>query len=276
MDNRATTQADKLKLELHTLGSRLRTFGVQASACLFLVVALALEAHAQQPARTYGNLTYPAKGNFHLDEGTLELYVTSGFDFEEKDVTYGTLFDLIFPDEKWHYVIMCVSWSHGISMVGYTYPQQSYVSFGRPRWKPGESHVVQWTWSGRKRTLLMDGKGKSEGKGGAVTESVDVVVEGNLQGDLTKALLMVGLAHSNFTIDEIRISSIARTPEELEKLKDTAPVADAHTLLLDHCDGGPAEVISGRSGETGGKLEGSYKIVDGKYGKAIQLWKEKQ
>lgn len=235
-----------------------------------------LSVSAQQPARTYGNLTYPAKGNIQLDEGTVELYVTSGFDFEAEGQTYGTLFDLIFPDEKWHYVIMCINWSHGISMVGYTQPQQAYVSFGRPRWKPGESHVVQWTWSGKKRTLLMDGKRKSEGKGGVISESVDVVVEGPIQGDLSKALIMVGLQHSNFTIDEIRISSIARTPEELAALKDTAPVADAHTLLLDHCDGGPAEVISGRSGETGGILEGAYEIAPGKYGKAIQLWKEKK
>jgi hypothetical protein len=244
-------------------------------AALLLGVTIS-SAHAQQPARTYGNLTYPAKGNFQLDEGTVELYVTSGFDFEEAGATYGTLLDLIFPEEKWHYVIACINWSHGISMVGYTAPQQSYVSFGRPRWKPGESHVVQWTWSGKKRTLMMDGKRKFEGKGGMIAESVDVVVEGTIQGDLTKALLMIGLTHSNFAIDEVRISSIARTPEELTVLKDSAPVADGYTLLLDHCDGGPAEVISGRSGETGGRLEGSYEIVPGKFGKAIQLWKEKK
>ena len=246
-------------------------------ALTLLVALTALPVRAEPPPRVHGNLIYPARGNIQLDEGTLELYVISGFDSEEEwkqKSPYGTLFDLAFPDENWHYVLSFITWSHGISMVGYAQPQQSYVSFGRPRWKPGEHHVVAWTWSGRKRTLLVDGKRKYEGKHGVIGESVDVVVEGVIHGDLTKATIMLGLGHSTFSLDELRISAIARTPEDLATLKDSAPTADAYTLLLDHCDGGPAEVISGHSGETGGKLDGGYEIVAGRYGKAIQLWKE--
>ena len=246
---------------------------------IFVALAFAMPLHAEQPVRTYGNLTYPAKGNIQLDEGTVELYVISGFDSQEEwkhASTYGTLFNIVMPEENWSYTLTFITWGHAIAMIGYAYPQQSYVWNGAGKWKPGESHVVAWTWSGRKRSVFADGEYKFIGKGGAKGSSIDNVVEGPLHGDLTKAQLMIGRGHSVFTIDEVRISSIARTPEELMKRKDAAPVADAHTLLLDHCDGGPADVISKFSGETAAKTEGSFEIVDGKYGKAIKLWKDEK
>ncbi len=222
----------KLKLELQTGCSWIPALGVQALACFLLIPFIAF---AQQPNHTFAHLSYPARGNIQLDEGTVELYVTSGFDSEEEwkhTSSYAVLFDVVFPEENWHYVMNFITWSHGISMVGYAAPQQSYVSFGHPRWKPGEHRVVAWTWSGRKRTLIVDGKYDYEGKAGAPGDSRDNVVEGWLHGDLTNARLILGAGV--FTIDELHISSIARTPEELAKLKDTPPVADAHTLLLDH------------------------------------------
>ena len=80
------------------------------------------------------------------------------------------------------------------------------------------------------------------------------------------------------TVDEIRISSVARSKDEIAHAHSNVlpPGRDAFTLLLDHCDGGPAEVISGMSGEKSGTLSGGYKIIDGKYGKAIQLWKDQE
>lgn len=244
---------------------------------LTCLLCVTLNASAQQPARTYGGVSWPTRGNIQLDEGTVELYVISGFDSQEEwkhSSTYGTLFDVIFPDENWHYVLNFITWSHALAMVGYTYPAQSYVWNGAGKWKPGEPHVVAWTWSGRKRSVFMDGEYKFIGKGGAKGSALDQIVEGVFHGDVSKALLTSGNGHSAFTLDEVRISSIARTPEELMKLKDAAPTADAYTLLLDHCGGGPAEAISGFSGETGAKLAGVCEIVDGKFGKAIKLWKD--
>lgn len=240
-----------------------------------MTILFACAVLAQQPDHTFGYLTYPARGNIQLDEGTVELYVISGFDSEEvwkHTSSFAVLFNVVFPELNWHYVVNFITWHHGISMVGYGYPQHSYVSFGRPRWKPGEHRAVAWTWSGRKRTLIVDGKHKYEGKHGEPGDSRDNVVEGWLKGDLTTAKLILGAGV--FSIDELRISSIARTPEELIELQKSPPVADAHTLLLDHCDGGPAEVISGFSGEKGGTLSGSHEIIEGRYGKAIKLWKE--
>jgi hypothetical protein len=256
-----------------------RSRGTVSALALVLVAVIQLafiaELRAQNALRTFGQLMYPAKGNIHLDEGTVELYVISGFDSEEEwkhTSSYAVLFDVVFPELNWHYVLNFITWQHGISMVGYSQPQQSYVSFGHPRWKPGEHRTVAWTWSGRKRSLIVDGKYQYAGKHGAPGDSRDNIVEGWLQGDLTTARLVLGAGV--FSVDEFRVSSIARTPEELIALQSNSPVADAHTLLLDHCDGGPAEIISGFSGETGGTLSGSYEIINGKYGKAIKLWKE--
>jgi len=252
-------------------GSRLKSVLRTAA----VVTATLVSVCAQQPPHTFAALTYPARGNIQIDEGTVELYVISGFDSEEEwkhTSSYAVLFDVVFPEANWHYVLNFITWHHGISMVGYGKPQHSYVSFGHPRWKPGEHRTVAWTWSGRKRSLIVDGKYNYVGKHGAPGDSRDNIVEGWIQGDLTNAKLVLGAGV--FSIDEIRISSIARTPEELIELQKKPPVADAHTLLLDHCDGGPAEIISGFSGEKGGTLGGSYEVIDGKYGKAIKLWKE--
>ncbi|MBI4027794.1 MAG: hypothetical protein HY360_22605 [Verrucomicrobia bacterium] len=160
-------------------------------------------------------------------------------------------------------------------------PQQSYVWSEKVHWKTGEAHHIAWTWSGRKRSLYLDGKiGKGQPNAGPlqgegrVDTSENVVVEGWLHGDLTRAQLLIGRGHSSFTLDELRISSVARPLDEIRNQMNTAPDSDAYTLLLDHGEGGPADVISGSSGEKGGKLEGSHEIVPAKFGKGIKLWKE--
>jgi hypothetical protein len=98
-----------------------------------------------------------------------------------------------------------------------------------------------------------------------------------MYGTQTGAKLNIGRMHSVFTVDEIRVSSIARTPEEIAQIFEAgkAPARDEFTLLLDRCDGGPAEVISGLSGETGGTLTPGFKVIENaRFGKGITLWTE--
>ena len=128
------------------------------------------------------------------------------------------------------------------------------------------------------RSMFVDGRydeskpseGPLQGEGRGYT-SLDVPVEGPLLGNLSRGFLWIGRNTSIITVDEIRISSVARTPEEIKANWQKAPTRDAYTLLLDHCDGGAAEVITG---VPGAKLEGACKVVDGRFGKAIQLWVE--
>jgi len=229
----------------------------------------------------FGSLAYAARGNIQLDEGTLDMWVISNFDTREKlpdakggDRRAALLCDLVFPEEKWHYPLFFIGWSNAFAFVGYTVPNQPYVWAGPDHWKPGEAHHVVLTWSGRKRSAYIDGGCVwTGGKGQVVSRDVDA--GGPIQGDLTQAEIVIGRAYSIITVDEIQIRNVALTPEQIAAAKDAPLAADRYTLLLDHCDGSNAEVISGVTGEAGRQLTGSYKLVDGKFGKAIQFWAEK-
>ena len=251
-----------------------------------LLTVLALSTGAQQP-REFATITYPAPGNLDWDEGTVELWIVDQFATSiPKNPNAMNLFDIRLPAlDGAHYYLGYVGWANSLAQIGYSNPRHSYVWSGKINWKAGEPHYVVWTWSGRVRSVYLDGHSVESGKfdpplqgEGRGHSSANVLVEGELRGNQTGSQLIVGGGHSMFIIDEIRISSVARPVEELARIHESNKtlLRDAFTLLLDHCDGGPAEVISGLTGEKGGTLSGEYKIVDGKYGKAIQLWKEQQ
>ena len=244
-----------------------------------LTVLLVPAVHAQSlPPAQFGNLVYPAPGNIHLDEGTLDLWLIGDFDTDRDKATAtgpdnrsAVFFMLMFPDENWKYSFFFVGWADALALVGYNDPGQRYIWVGPPHWKAGERRHVVMTWSGRKRSLYIDGVSDWVGSKGK-RASRDVEVEGEFMGDLTRAFIQIGGGHSYLTVDEIHIRRIALTTAEVLAEKDAAPVADVNTLLLDHCDGGPP-TISGSEGER--QLTGTYEIVDGKFGKAIKLWKAK-
>lgn len=249
-----------------------------------LLCSMVLAAQADTPPASakFGSLSYPAKGNIQLDEGTLDLWVISNFDTDSPlDKTpqgrnwRALLIALNFPEEKWKYVMQFIEWGNAFAMIGYCDPAQPYVWFGPPHWKAGEEHHVVFTWSGRKRSVFIDGICEWKANKG-LNNARDVDAQGEIKGDLTAAQLTLGGGYSYVTIDEVQIRTVALTPEEIVKAKDAPLTADKYTLLLDHCDGGKAEIISGHSSETGGALVGTYEMVDGKFGKAIKLWKETQ
>jgi hypothetical protein len=250
----------------------------------------------EAPSNTkYGGISWPAPGNFELDEGTVELWMRADFDTDTMILKRNeqpsptlvrrqmSVFDFQYAStaEPFHYWWGFVN-GH-LAMVGYVQPQQSYTWLPFLHWKPIEWHYIAWSWRGNLRSVFMDGQHFAtkypedaiQGEG-HVNRTIDVPVEGPVRGTLTGARLHVGMQHSYMSIDEVRISSIARPPEEIERTfaAGNAPTLDIYTLLLDHCDGGPAEVISGFSGEKGGTLAGTYKMVDGRFGKAIRLWDE--
>ncbi len=231
--------------------------------------------------RQFANLAYPGLGNIQFDEGTLEMWVISDLDFDNKSAG-GTVFDIRFLDGSAdHYGMVYLS--HHFAFVGWVKPrQQNYVWTEPLNWKMKEAHHIALTWKGRSRSFYIDGRipppntvpGDSLQGPGRPDTSENVVVEDWLHGDITVTQLCLGLSYTPLTVDEIRISSIARSVEEIHQQIAAGPVADVYTLLLDHCDGGPAEVISGLSGEKGGTLSGAYRIVDTPHGKGIALWSE--
>lgn len=255
---------------------------------LWIILAAFLLAHASLASaaepKQYGSITYPAAGNIDLDEGTFDIWVVCGYDTDapNKQQHTMTIFDLKpIPEEPFHYYLGMVNGS--LAQIGFVVPRQSYVWAGALHWKTGERHLVTWTWSGRKRSIFIDGKIRESGPNeqrlqgeGRGNSSADVVVEGWLRGNLSRAQLIIGLRQSFMTVQGVRISSTAHSSDEVARtFADAGKLTrDAHTLLLDHCDGEPAEVISGFSGERGAALSGSYKVIESTFGKALQLWVE--
>ncbi|MBI4027426.1 MAG: hypothetical protein HY360_20745 [Verrucomicrobia bacterium] len=254
--------------------------------CLSLIACallLATVLNANAAGRKYGNLIYPARGNIELDEGTVELWLINGLDMGAASKELAACpFDLIFPDQNAHYILNYIHWGKAIAQVGYGKLNHSYVWSPPLAWKPGEFHHLAWTWSGRKRSVYADGTagGKGNKRGHEYDIPAEVTVEGPLVGDLTDGRIEIGRGYSAIIIDEIRISSIARTAEEIAKGWQAAPKKDATTLLLDHCEEGDPDVIAISKERTlegeliGRRLEGGHESVKGRFGNAIQLWTE--
>lgn len=219
---------------------------------------------------SYGQVVYDAAGNLQLDEGTIELYLRVDFDSTRpfKDVyTHGPLVEIDMPQRRERAVVTYICRGARIAMTGYfkplEHPMVVHVAKGREgvRWKPGEHHVVAFCWKGDRRQLFVDGVGGEDTK-----------VLGPLPIDLEQAVIRVGGGCSLFAIDAIRISSVRRTAQELKAAVDHAPQADVYTLLLDHFDDTPA-VLGGMPADQSRRSDGATVSVEGKFGRALQLWK---
>ena len=247
----------------------------------FVGLAIVTCCHAQgdAPPRKYGSLVFPAKGNIHLGEGTVEMWFINGFDTEvpqeQWTEKWRTLFALIFPTKE-KYAIFFPS-PNTMVVAGYVLSgEQSYVwSPQNLRWKPGELHYLAWTWRGKERDFFVDGE-KLVGVIPNWETTVPEVreVQGTVHGNLEGAVLNFGGRGSSIALAGIRISSIALTKEDVLRSMEQGPVKDISTLLLDRCDGAPSEVISGYSGEKGGSYKGVALPVETKFGKGTQLWSE--
>lgn len=226
-------------------------------------------ARAEPAKRSFGTLYYPAAGNIHYDEGTVEMHVIWAFDSAVDVDAYCCPWDLRLPRENWHFVFNHINWGNAFALVGYTNPQQRYVWSRKLDWKQGEPHHIAFTWKGHRRSVYLDGSPVASSKGG---RSKDVEVEGWFQGNKTDGRMVIGYAHSFMIVDEFRVSSIARGDAELAESATRAPQADRFTLLLDHCDGNGPVVHGGVAAGEAWHLSGTHEIVDGRFGKAIRLW----
>lgn len=160
--------------------------------------------------------------------------------------------------------------------------QETHFQSGKPfagvrheRLHKGEWHHAAWTARGASQplvTVLLDGA--------VVYPERQVMLDPWI--DLEQAALRFG--PSPVTLDELRVSDAVRSPAEIAaSLQKGAPVRDEHTLLLDRFDRVEksadgtfretvAECVAGYRGERGGRLkEDNFAIVEGRFGKALQL-----
>ena len=213
------------------------------------------------------SIQYKAMGNIRGDRGTAEMWVAPSLDSDpaeanKKDHTQVpnvTLFWLA-VDEKTN----C-----GLFWCG---PPQQLRIWSRVdgnvlttlsvpvKWKKGELHHVAFSWGDELRVYL-DGELKANRP-----------YKGLMPKDLEHAVLHVGKGSAPDLVDEIRVSSVPRTPELAKQPYPT----DEHTLLLDHLD---LDIVKFGTDTTQpavakggpGTLAGTPVSVAAKHGKGVRL-----
>jgi hypothetical protein len=215
-----------------------------------------------QVHRGSAGVSYPAKGNIDLKQGTFECWVRPHFDpypnLDPKDPGRGALNRNLFDLELGGGTHVGLYWNIDDRGMRLYYKQgESYplLISSHPRWKAGEWHHVACTW-GEVGRIYLDGAKVAEGR-----------YVGLPAGDVEAGTISLGLAPSEMDLDEVRISSVARESFDVTR----APVADAQTLLLDHLD--ESFVPNGKQATTpakgtGGVVSGGG-FFEGKFGKAL-------
>jgi hypothetical protein len=205
-------------------------------------VSLLVVAGGLTAASAAAELVFPAHGLLDTGEGTLEFRVRIGFDRSGDVGRDGTfrgqgefwLFnygDSLHPDDNWRLSFYSGKWGTGAGVrIGKTFEGRGvrhpfFPSFGSAR--PAGNLPVRGGWytlaivwrEGREVTTYVDG-----------VPNASRTYPESIERTLTPRALM-RLVPGPYALEYMRISSVARSPEELA-LGAAAPEPDAATLFL--------------------------------------------
>jgi hypothetical protein len=229
---------------------------------------------------TTGTLAYPIKDNIDLQEGTLECWVLLPVAMDTFDNTgqssssIAVLFSLI-GNPGTLQASLLTGGIFGQNIGWYIRPGPKPLmqpTAGNITWQPNEWHHLAVVWKDKELTLYLDGKLASTRTNQA---SLKTVFE-----RLDDQLLFGDKWHvgGRLVIDELRISLVARTPDELG-FHHVPLQPDPFTALLDSFDLAeppdegplltkPEVILAG----AGGTSRGPCWLVPGKSGKALSLY----
>ena len=231
---------------------------------------------------TYGTVTYPAKMNFYLHEGTIEYWfkLEEPLPFSHKWAYYFAPVAVRTPQTKILFSFtgqgIYLSWNllQGEKSTAFR-PRIDWVrKVNREKDLPAADvwHHIAYAWRGKETWMVYDGK-QVRGIGRAVQGLPKVLPQtGHIQ---------LGSSNAPVTVDELCISSRARLPEEIIERMGGEIAEDIDTLLLDHfAEIVPANdmretvaaYVSGLSGEHGGQVEGACRMVPGRFGTGMALF----
>lgn len=254
---------------------------VHATVCVIAVVAAA--APDTKPADLTGVITYPAFGNLSLEEGTIECWVTLAFDPEDAAGEWYRFFLFAVRSTDEQFQQFQLFWRTPVkgfttnSVVFEGVKQNQLVGKAQLGWKKGEMHHIALTWANaRDYELYLDGQCVSRGRRLQRWE-------GNIQNLTISIGLQLGAGRyaCPIVVDELRVSSVARKPNELGFFATKPLSEDVFTLILDHFDGRftpngkrqtRCDVISRFSSEVGGTPSRQCRFVKGKFGRALALF----
>jgi hypothetical protein len=276
----------------------------QSIAMLVALLAAAALVRAQEPS-----VSYPALGHLDAGEGAIEFWLR--FEGEPGDgpgqVTHFTIFNIICPGDPrprvmfgyqqiWspknlHFLFNSWGLINGANVGnGYiaTVEETQLTSKAdvggkryprTPRLKKGDWHHLALVWQGDPQTLAIYIDGELMLRPYALQAPI-------WEGLYAMALdFVVGPYAASQSIDELRLSSRARTAEEVRQAYQARrAAADKFTTVLDHCDQfrpvgnrweTVPEVFAVGLDVRGGRIArtNSVELVDGPSGKALQLWR---
>jgi len=236
-------------------------------------------------ADKFARIEYPADGNIDLKEGTFELWFKIGFDPDRQPaITWFSPMTYLFVGKQKEMTVINLQSQYsykrklkkGVGNIsGVMFKSVSGVLYEKLKdWKKGTWHLLAFTWKNEGTKCLVeifvDGISQAKYDG----ETIDVLA---LEDD---SVIQIGSFFFNScyaTVDAMRISMVARTPEELKRSFTEGLIRDRFTLLLDNFDKivvderdqNSVTTITAEGKE--GRIIGAYRVVDGKFGKALKL-----
>ena len=227
-----------------------------------------------------GTLIYPTAGNLDMREGTLEMWVSVPFDVQDhlpSDETYNGL--LAITRINGEHGKMSLGYCAGAMMrpgaglfasLGSDIVELHPLSAGQFTPRPGAWHHLAVTWSGQRLRYYVDGELRSELLTLApLAQAFGAVIQPLLVGDKWGV-------NGQMAIDELRLSTVERTPDELGWNGQLA--VDPYTRILDRF-----ETLARLDGRLltepdvmflgdGGAATAQCRLVDGRFGRALALY----
>jgi hypothetical protein len=256
-----------------------------------VVVALVLLWAFPSPAAQTGTLDYPSEDNLDFKEGTVEFWFQPGYDTAShlpSTETFDGLAAIL--DLRGDTGAMGVSHFAGgaakpsaILSVRLSSDRQDLfgVSGGEFTPKKGEWHHFALSWKDKVVNFYLDGA-IAPGRKGKMSPFTALDFLHLAFGTVGRHPIRVGdkwNARSRFAVDDFRLSAVARAPEELGfRVGPLKP--DPSTRILDGFESPfdpdgkqrtrPAVIFSGE----GGLPSPQCRFVEGKFGKALALYRE--
>ncbi len=234
-------------------------------AGLLLCVALAQDT---QPARRYSTLTYPSAGRIKLEQGTIELWIRPDVDLTQPVSAFYQFFVLRVAKGEKSYGdqgALSLMWltKGGMYVMANDGAGANLIKIRNlPRdarnqlqWQPGQWHHVALSWNGQRVRLYTDGELLSETE---ASHPLPIATPG---------FINVGHGDSPVAVDELVVSAVERSAEEIRQRMSEAPARDEHTLLLDSM-----ESLDAIGGRVSALRANAAALVEGKFGQAIQLY----
>jgi len=231
----------------------------------------------------FARVTYPAPGHVELDEGTVEMWVRNDFDPQSRMTNrfYSPInYFYVRPGDLSLLARHSTGKRGGVLRGGKSLWARAGKATGGPH-----LHELGWREKGEWRFLAMTW----QYRGGKCVRELYVDgerchVESGLQERMalaSDAEIHLGAYFFNgcfAALDQVRISAVRRTPEEIAAGFENGLKSDKFTLLFDDFEGVPApgkgkkrrvETTPGKGAP--GVVHGSFEIIDGRFGKALKL-----